>query len=163
MAARLLLLQLSAGVAASCLYILAAGCPADAPPRMPPSNGGVVPAVTAAVAPAPHDGVPTPAAPDAGVAVGSSFRGARRLAGLGPPRHILLSDAPAPSGRAHAAGGRTSLLAIFSPVLFILGCSLFVAGLLKSADLCAAAKARRHKAKRVRPLGQDAIDAAAAP
>jgi hypothetical protein len=40
-------------------------------------------------------------------------------------------------------------------VLFILGCALYVAALFKAADLCAAAKARRQKARRVSPLGQD--------
>ncbi|CAL4889629.1 unnamed protein product [Urochloa decumbens] len=183
MAARLLLLQLGAVAAASCLCILAAGCSVDA---APPSRG--VPAGTAALAAATADGVPQAAvgvvdddtsvptvpAPDAGAFV---FLGARRL---GPSRHLHLADvatadataanssssdalaAAAPSGHAHAAGS-TSLLAIFSPVFFVLGCGLFVAGLLKSADLYAAAKARRHKASRVRPLGQDAVDAAAGP
>ncbi|CAN6246937.1 unnamed protein product [Urochloa humidicola] len=179
---RLLLLQLGAVAAASCLCILAAGCPLDAEQRVPPSNG--VPAGTAAVAAAPAAGVvndgATPAPPDESVpAVASIFRGARRF---GPPRHLRLSDivivtadapaatytadediAPASAGPSGAhAGGRTSLLAIFSPVFFILGCGLFVAGLFMSADLYAAAKVRRQKAKRVRPLGQDAVDAAAA-
>jgi hypothetical protein len=40
---------------------------------------------------------------------------------------------------------------------------LFVAGLFKSADLYAAAKARRGKAMRVRPLCQDAVEVAAGP
>ena len=81
-----------------------------------------------------------------------------------PPRHLVRlsgipADAPAaaPSDVHHAAA-RQSLVVIFGPVFFVLGCGLFVAGLFKSADLYAAAKARR-----VRPLGQDAVDAGAGP
>ncbi|CAN6271673.1 unnamed protein product [Urochloa humidicola] len=93
MAPRLLLLQLCAA-AASCLWLLAAGYPIDAAPCEPPSRD-VVPAGTAAVAPAPAAGVvndvATSAAPDDGVA--AVFRAARRL---GPPHRLrALSDIPA--------------------------------------------------------------------
>ena len=153
----------------SCLSLLAASRSVDAAP-LPPSRG--VPAPTTVVAPAPAGvprtavddddaGVPTMAAPDGAAAAVFFFRGARRL---GPPRHLVRlsgipADAPAaaPSDVHHAAA-RQSLVVIFGPVFFVLGCGLFVAGLFKSADLYAAAKARR-----VRPLGQDAVDAGAGP
>ena len=168
---RRLLLQLGA---AACLCLLAASCSVDAAP--PPSRG--VPAPTTVVAAAPsgvpraavHNdaaGVPTMAAPDGAAAAAVFFRGARRL--RPPRRHVVrLSGIPADAPAAapsdvHYAASRQSLVVIFGPVFFVLGCGLFVAGLFKSADLYAAAKARRGKARRVRPLGQDAVDAAAGP
>jgi hypothetical protein len=163
---RLLLLQLAAIVAAASCLLAAGSCPVDAAPRMQPPRG--VPAATA-VAPPPagiprtavddDTGVPTMAAPDAATAA-IFFSGTRRLVRLSG----IPADAPAaaPSDVHHATAGQ-SLVVIFSPVFFVLGCGLFVAGLFKSADLYAAAKARREKARRVRPLGQDAAEAAAGP
>jgi hypothetical protein len=155
----LLLIQLRA--ASSCLCLLAASCPvADCAPLPSPCHGVLA---GTAVASAPAAGVPRTAVDDDGNSVPTTVpaRGARRL-GLRPPHHhlrlsdtIVPADAPAATASSSDAPASPSLLAIFSPVLFILGCGLFVAGLFKSADLCAAARAKRQKARRVRPLGQD--------
>jgi len=148
---RRLLLQLGAS---ACLCLLAVSCSVDAAP--PPSRG--VPAPTTVVAAAPsgvpraavHNdaaGVPTMAAPD-GASAAVFFRGARRVR-LRPPRHLVRlsgfpADAPAaaPSDVHHAAA-RQSLVVILGPVFFVLGCGLFVAGLVKSADLYACVPSAR--------------------
>ena len=171
MASRRLLLQLGAVAAASCL-LAAATCPVDAAlPPPPPSRD----------APATSGRTDVPRTVDDDDVAAAISRGARRL---GPPRHLRsLSDIPAdaPAGAASddipadapAASyfQSTFLENAFVFLLTLAGAvvvlPLLVAGLVKLAALLssfvaglyAATRTARDKA-RVRPLDQDAVEAA---
>ncbi|CAL5059937.1 unnamed protein product [Urochloa decumbens] len=189
MAPRRLLLQLCAAVAAASCFLLAATFPVDtAPPSRDASSGArrlgsahrlrVLSDIPAdAPAPAADDyDIPADApAPVADDDYDYDYDIPAADATTAPAAGDIAASAPAPVAGADAAAGQSPpwtgdhVMLLFLTVLgCVLAFELLLVGLFKGvplltsavADLYAATKTAHEKATRVRPLDQDAVEAA---